>query len=352
MVESSRLSLTEVGLSADADLAWRVLIRAPDLSLADLAATAGLSRAAAAAVVGELGAAGLLRRADVALGWVPVEPTVAVEQRIAAEQRQLAERLSSLSAMRADLADLSADFSRGCERLAPRMEMEILTGLENIRTYLAAASTNAKVEILSMMTRVSMEGLECARPVDFGSLARGVAGRTLVDSAALDDPDRLAYFEALSAVGEKTRAVPTVPARMLIYDREFAVLPVDASDIGRAAVVVRAHTIVGSLVFLFEQLWADAAPLFVPAHNSDRPDGRSARVLELLAMGRKDESIARSLGVGVRTVRRDVAELMTALGEKTRPATVAAAIRRGWLTTEPETSAGSVVPDQRRYEHA
>ena len=120
----------------------------------------------------------------------------------------------------------------------------------------------------------------------------------------------------------------------------------------RAAVVVRAHTIVDSLVFLFEQLWADAAPLFVPSHNSDRPDGRSARVLELLAMGRKDESIARSLGVGVRTVRRDIAELMTSLGEKTRAATVAAAIRRGWLTTEPETSAGSVVPDQRRYEHA
>jgi len=351
MVERRRLSLTEVGLSADADVVWRVLIRAPDLMLADLSAAAGLSSTAAGAAVDELGAAGFLRKADVASGWIPVEPTVAVEQRIAAEQRDLAERMSALSAMRADAADLTAEFSRGRERLAPRMEMEILVGLEAIRDWLNSAGLNAKFEILSMMTRVSMEGLESARPVDFSTLARGIAGRTLVDSAALDDPRQVTYLEALSAVGEKTRAVPTVPARMVIYDREVAVLPVDANDMGRAAIVVRAHTIVDSLLFLFEQLWADAAPLFVPSQHSDRPDGRCARVLELLAIGRKDESIARSLGVGVRTVRRDVAELMTALGEKTRPATVAAAIRRGWLPTEAGPSAAGV-SDQRRQEHA
>jgi len=343
-------SLRELGLSADADVAWRALLRAPDLTLADLCAGTGLSAAGAAAAVDELAAAGLLHRADVPLGWIPLEPTVAVEQRIAAEQHELAERLSALSAMRAGVADLAAEFSRGRERLAPRMEMEILDGLDSIREWLTFACTNARFEILSMMTAVSMEGIESARSIDFGSLARGVAGRTLVDSAALDDPRRVAYFEALSAAGERTRAVRVVPARVLIFDRETAVLPVDANDITRAAVVVRAHTIVDSLVFLFEQLWADAAPLFVPAYASDRPEGRRARVLELLACGRKDENIARSLGVGVRTVRRDVAELMAAVGEKTRPATVAAAIRRGWLETDPGTAAG--VPGQQRHQRA
>ena len=42
------------------------------------------------------------------------------------------------------------------------------------------------------------------------------------------------------------------------------------------------------------------------------------RVLELLAAGGKDESAARTLGLGVRTYRRRVAELMAALGAESR----------------------------------
>jgi DNA-binding NarL/FixJ family response regulator len=41
-------------------------------------------------------------------------------------------------------------------------------------------------------------------------------------------------------------------------------------------------------------------------------------VLEVLASGCKDETAARTLGLGVRTYRRRVAELMTALGAESR----------------------------------
>jgi DNA-binding CsgD family transcriptional regulator len=47
--------------------------------------------------------------------------------------------------------------------------------------------------------------------------------------------------------------------------------------------------------------------------------------------GMKDERIARALGVGARTVRRDIAELRTMLGVSSRTEIVAAAAKRGWL---------------------
>lgn len=341
MTARHRLSLAEVGLSPDADRVWKVLLRTPDLAMEQIAATAGLSPTRTSAGVAELAAAGFLQRAAVPLGWVPVDPSVAVEQHIAVEQRQLADRLAALSDMRNDLPALTADFSRGRERLAPGTDIQILEGIDAIRGWLATACANVRTEALSMQTAVSTAGLHAARTLDFGMLARGVTGRTLVDAAGLDDPEHITYYEELSAAGEAIRAVQALPARALIIDREVVVLPVDATDVKRAALVIRAHTVVDCLVGLFEQLWRDGTPLFSTSGAPDRPDGRRARVLELIATGRKDESIARSLGVGVRTVRRDVAALMATLGEQTRPATVAAAIRHGWLTAEPVVSSGA-----------
>lgn len=333
-----RLSLSEVGLSQEADVVLRTLLRTPDLTPVALSSQTQLSASAVDGALAELASAGFLQMATVPVGWIPVDPAVAVEQRIAHEQRQLADRLAVLSELRAELPALKTEFSRGLDRLQPRMEMEILVGLETIREWIAASSDAVRMEVLNIQTAGSTGGIEGALGVDLSMLERGVSERTLVDASDLEIPEHVAYYERTSAAGEQVRAVDTVPARVSIFDREVAILPVDAADVRRAAIVVRAHTIVDSLVFLFERLWVDATPIFSASSAQDRPVGRPARVLELLAAGRKDESIARSLNVGVRTVRRDIAALMDSLGEKTRPATVAAAMRHGWLTAEPPSA--------------
>ena len=341
MPEPRRLSLSVVGLSDAADVVLRTLLRTPDVSAPELSARTQLSAADVDAAIAELASAGFLQMATVPIGWVPVDPAVAIEKRIAVEQRQLADRLAVLSELRATLPALQSEFSRGRDRLQPRMEMEILAGVEAIRAWIASASASARVEVLNMQTAGSTGDIQGALTADLSMLDRGVVERTLVDASDLEIPEHVSYYEQLSAAGERVRAVSSVPARASIFDREVAILPVDATDVRRAAVVVRAHTIVDSLVFLFERLWADATPMFSESSVEARPVGRPARVLELLAAGRKDESIARSLNVGVRTVRRDIAALMATLGEKTRPATVAAAIRQGWLTADAPQSAAS-----------
>ena len=76
--------------------------------------------------------------------------------------------------------------------------------------------------------------------------------------------------------------------------------------------------VVQGITSLFEAAWRTSTDL-------ERYDARIAevrelapRVLDLLARGTKDEAAARLLGLGVRTYRRRVAELMDALGAESR----------------------------------
>ena len=54
-------------------------------------------------------------------------------------------------------------------------------------------------------------------------------------------------------------------------------------------------------------------------------------ILRQLQSGSKDEQIARTMGLSLRTVRRRIAELMIELGADTRFQAGAEAARRGWL---------------------
>ena len=57
-------------------------------------------------------------------------------------------------------------------------------------------------------------------------------------------------------------------------------------------------------------------------------------ILSMLAVGSKDEAIARKLDVSTRTVRRAVAAMMDECGAENRFQLAVAAVRLGWLTAE------------------
>jgi DNA-binding NarL/FixJ family response regulator len=58
---------------------------------------------------------------------------------------------------------------------------------------------------------------------------------------------------------------------------------------------------------------------------------REVRVLRLIAEGKKDKEIARSLGQSLRTIRRDVTHLYEKLGASNRAQAIALASRRGLI---------------------
>ena len=94
--------------------------------------------------------------------------------------------------------------------------------------------------------------------------------------------------------------------------------------------LIRQRGLVEALMLLFELMWDRAAPVAELDRGEARPDLRRLLLLQL-ADGAKDEQIARTLGLSLRTVRRRIADLLIELGVDSRFQAGVEAVRRGWL---------------------
>jgi DNA-binding CsgD family transcriptional regulator len=130
------------------------------------------------------------------------------------------------------------------------------------------------------------------------------------------------------AEGEEVRIIDDLPTRLFVIGTTHAIVPEPIGFADEPRILVRQGAIVAALTLLFELYWerSVAAPGLVVGHSDQR-----TFLLRQLASGAKDEQIARTLGIGLRTVRRRVADLMIELGVDTRFQAGAEAVRRGWL---------------------
>ncbi|MEV4353135.1 LuxR C-terminal-related transcriptional regulator [Nonomuraea sp. NPDC003707] len=130
--------------------------------------------------------------------------------------------------------------------------------------------------------------------------------------------------------GGKVRTLDRVPSWFMTAGPEVAGLPPywggNLPDHAYNFYLIRTPIVVGMLRTLFRELWARAVPL----PWGRRGDGM-VQVLRLAAQGMCDDSIARQLGVSVRTVRARFADAMSELGAQSRFHAGVEAARRGWL---------------------
>jgi DNA-binding CsgD family transcriptional regulator len=117
---------------------------------------------------------------------------------------------------------------------------------------------------------------------------------------------------------------------MFILGDAHAVLPEPLGFADEPRVHVRQRSIVAALALWFDSLWARATPVEELERGNARPDLRRFLLEQMLA-GATDEQIARNLNIGLRTVRRRIATVMTDLGVDTRFQAGVEAVRRGWL---------------------
>jgi DNA-binding NarL/FixJ family response regulator len=142
--------------------------------------------------------------------------------------------------------------------------------------------------------------------------------RKLYPPAMLLSQPAAQHIRAVAGHGAQVRVTRDDLNETIIIDRRFAILAGDLHDGVRSYGVVTEAAVVQNVQSLFEAAWRSATELAVyDAQNADLTT-LAPRVLELLASGCKDETAARTLGLGVRTYRRRVAELMTALGAESR----------------------------------
>jgi DNA-binding CsgD family transcriptional regulator/sugar-specific transcriptional regulator TrmB len=155
--------------------------------------------------------------------------------------------------------------------------------------------------------------------------------RALIPVSTLMLPGLRDQLISLTETGGKVRTLDRVPSWFMTAGTDAAGLPAlwggNLPDHAYNFYLVRTPIVVGMLRSLFEELWARSVPL----PWGRRSDG-ALQVLRLAAQGLCDESIARQLGLSVRTVRGRFADAMAELGAGSRFHAGVEAARRGWLS--------------------
>jgi len=178
-------------------------------------------------------------------------------------------------------------------------------GVDQIAQGLAAIEPRAR------RTVESFNPHDRTQTLDESSLSRGITMRFVGSERAF------AMNPMLVAVYPEARVGPTV-ARFILIDRSAAVVggPPDPRGFPTAWLATR-DDVVHRVRDLWERTWARATPV-VPPGEQPPFSRRQYEVARRLALGAKDQAIARDLGVSVRTVAADIAALVAALGARNR----------------------------------
>ena len=165
------------------------------------------------------------------------------------------------------------------------------------------------------------------------ALEGGRRSRAIYPARALEEAPQVIFQRA--SAGEEVRIIAEVPSRLAIVGEAGALLPAEWGSTDDRRLVVREPGLLTALTVLFDELW-DRAIVVPGVGIAPDPVAISATMartmlLRQLSQGAKDEQIARSLGISLRTVRRRMADLFEELGVESRFQAGVEAVRRGWI---------------------
>ncbi|MFJ8212639.1 LuxR C-terminal-related transcriptional regulator [Streptomyces sp. NPDC096033] len=327
--------LTSLGLGTTSEAVYRAMLADPRCGVDDLCVRLDLPEAAVRAALDELADLELLRASrDVPGAMRVVSPEVGLELILRRQEEDLVRRQQELARSRAAAARAVAEYADLRPGTAAD-STERLVGLDAIQGKLEILAKEVARECLSVMPggAQSQASLDASRPLDADAMRRGIALLTLYQDSVRNDRATLAYARWMTEEGGLVRTCPVLPPRLLVFDREVAVVPVDPSNTKLGALCTREPGIVATMTALFEQTWQSAVPLGAD-RDVDADSGLSPGEKELLgflAAGMTDEAAAKRLGLSLRTVRRQMAGLMERLGASSRFEAGLKAAQRGWL---------------------
>jgi DNA-binding CsgD family transcriptional regulator len=280
--------------------------------------------------------AGLLRR--VGDMWEAQDPLLVLQARHAARESALAARRLAMLEERAALyrSRLFSDYLAGRRRAGTHDGIVAVLDHHQIWARIAELVENSHDQVLFLLGGASYQS--GAQVEVMGGMVR--AARRGVRIASVWTPEQVATVRAMGRSGRLppigwVRQSAFVPMRTVVVDATTAVFPLDPDDLARGGLVVEAPGLRSLITDMIERVHRDAQPLTVPRPASRTDDPAEQRrydaLLALLAQGLTDQTIAARLGVTVRTVRRDVADLYDRLGVSSRFQLGAAAARLGML---------------------
>lgn len=325
------MQLQSLGLSVEQESAYRALLRVPMQSVSDLARHIDRCESQLNDDLGVLCELGLAERQGDLLKAAP--PDVAIDSLIERHERRIEQERESLRRSRDVVGELVHEFLTAHVQGGRDAIVEQLDEGRVVRSRLYEMSSSAAIRTRTMVPggAVPEAAVESALRVDRNLLARGVEVQTIVSEVAVETPYFRAYLEEIERAGAGVRVHPNPPCLLVLVD-DAGVVPMGNGSGG--AFVLHGGAVISPMVGLFDVVWHESAPLATEnPEQTTFSTPRLRQVIELLARGHKDETIARRLGVSTRTVRRMVAEAVTLLGAQSRFQAGVFAAQQGWLAS-------------------
>ncbi|MFF0432815.1 LuxR C-terminal-related transcriptional regulator [Streptomyces sp. NPDC004327] len=279
-----------------------------------------------------------LRKSD----WRPdldtvaaVDPEIALLRLLERERERLREHLAEADRAYSVLETLAGTFLKGDSVARSEVAVEAITDYRRIQQAIEDFIDVTRISLCEMYpTGPSRQVPERLLDRDRRKLEHGARVRVMYQSRDAALPEFAELLNRRVELGVEVRIAPVIPMNMVISDEQFALVPLRPEAPREGAILARGPLLVRSFLNLYEHCWHSATPYGDGVSSELGGDGLSEQqqaALRMLATGMKDEKIARSLGVSLRTVSRMLSELMQELGASSRFEAGVKAVRMGWL---------------------
>jgi DNA-binding CsgD family transcriptional regulator len=322
--------LDVLGLADREQRCYEQLVAHPNLTAQELADRLRLSVATVQGDLERLETSGLVSgTVDRPSRYLPAPPTVAIEPLILRQR----ERLERVRGYAEQLMTQYRDTSMTGE---VSQYVEMVYGREAFVQRFQQLQQRARREVAVLNRPPYVTQFSEQTGTERLLLAGGVVVRSIYERADLEKAGGYDRATLLMDEGEQARVLPSVPLKLAIADRSLALVPLDIVDpVSHPSALIYPSSLLDALCLLFDQLWAQAAPIGVGTLDGEGADTfteRDRAVVQLLQSGMTDQAIARQLGVTERTVTRRVRRLMDLTGTETRFQLGWRAAQAGWLS--------------------
>jgi DNA-binding CsgD family transcriptional regulator len=215
--------------------------------------------------------------------------------------------------------------------------VEEITNIDAVRHRFAQIQEAARHEVLSTVVPNLTVVPHRENAAGIAGVSRGVQYRVILDRAALNQPGMVSDVIASIDEGQQVRIADRVPVKLVIVDRELAMLPLQSGQNNAPeSMLVQSSGLLDAVIAFFEMAWEQAYPLLANRstgqliETSPDIDVMDRRILAFLLAGMTDQAVAGQLGTSRRTVQRRIRQLMVKAGAGTRIELGWYAARKGW----------------------
>jgi sugar-specific transcriptional regulator TrmB len=316
--------LESLGISAAEQSTYVALLDHPEATLAELASALAWPARKVQRLLDALQNMGLVTlAAGEPRRFVPASPDIAIEA-------ILMRREGELRRARAEMQRLQ---QRATERAGKSRQMiELITTHEAGLHVFDQIQRAARHELIFLQRPpILIAGPDQPSATQVDALTRGVRYRSIADQALLAIPGVVARLRADLEAGEDVRVVSELPFKMVMADRNVALIPLDLDIPNSPSLLVRSSALLDALYSMFELLWERATPIAVTKNDTLQTGEAGTRLPEeaeplipLLAAGLNDKAIAYELGISASTLTRRITDIMDRLDVQTR-------FQLGWM---------------------